>query len=111
MNIQPLQERYEEMDWKLQLGNLASTLARISTRVPSPEHDALVVNLLQEAALFIEWSAPHVPKAFLLELASLQKELLAWGQVWPLAPARALLSLYARNRSNRLLQMAGLVGE
>jgi hypothetical protein len=65
---------------------------------------------LQEAASFIEWGASCVPGNFLLELATMQKEVLAWKRVWPLAAARPLLALYARNRSDRLLEMAGLMG-
>ena len=110
MDVQHLQERFEKMDWKQQLGNLASTLARVSTRATSPEYDNLVVDLLQEAALFIEWGAPRIPDVFLLELASMQKEVLAWKRVWPLTAARPLLTLYARNRSDRLLEMAELMG-
>ena len=108
MDVRRLQARFEKLDWQKQLGNLASTLARVSTRASLPEHDRLVVDLLQEAALFLEWGAPRVPSAFLLELATMQKEILAWRRVWPLEAARPLLTLYARNRSDRLLQMAEL---
>jgi hypothetical protein len=107
---QNLRERYEVLDWPQQLGNLASTLARLSTRANLSQHDALVRNLLREAALLIEWSAPQVPSTFWLELAAMQQELLAWQRIWPLDSARSLLALQARNRSDRLLQMAGLVG-
>ena len=109
MQARELQERFERMDWRQQLGNLASTLARLSTRAPLAEYDALVVNLLQEAALVIEWSAAKAPQHALLQLATMQKEILAWQRLWPLAAARPLLALYARNRSDLLLQMAGLV--
>lgn len=111
MDVQGLRERYETLDWPQQLGNLASTLARVSARAASGQYDGLVTDLLREAALFIEWSAPHVPSPFWLELAAMQREVLAWHHVWPLEQARSLLVLQARNRSNRLLQMAGLTGE
>ena len=89
--------------------HLASTLARIATRAPTPQYDALVSDLLREAALFVEWSAPHVPPSLLLDLASLQRELLAWRRVWPLEDARALLALQARHTSDRLLRSVRLV--
>ena len=111
MNIKEMRERYEVMDWPQQLGNLASTLARVSARASSPQCDALVADLLREAALLIEWSAPRVPSTFWLDLATMQREVLAWWRVWPLDPARPLLVLQARNQSDRLLQMAGLVGD
>jgi hypothetical protein len=65
--------------------------------------------LLREAALFIEWSAPHLPADLLIDMAAKQRELLAWWHIWPLDQTRPLLVLYARNMSDRLLHMAGLV--
>ncbi len=105
---QSLRERYEQLEWPQQLGNLASTLARIATRAGSPRYDALVSDLLREAALFIEWSAPHIPQPLLLDIAPLQRELLAWRRVWPLEDARSLLALQARHASDRLLRLARL---
>ncbi|MBI3945593.1 MAG: hypothetical protein HY321_06730 [Armatimonadetes bacterium] len=96
------------MEWPRQLGNLASTMARIASRAGSPQYDELVTASLREAMLFIEWSAPRVPPDLLLELAGVQRELRVWRRLWPLEPARPLLALYARNRSDRLLQMAGM---
>jgi hypothetical protein len=37
---QQLQERYQQLEWPQQIGNLASTLARISSRSSSPQYDA-----------------------------------------------------------------------
>jgi hypothetical protein len=110
MDYQILRERFEKMDWPQALGNLASTLARLSTRATSPQYDTLVADSLREAAVIIEWSAPRTPSTFWLELAAMQRELLAWQRVWPIDSARSLLALHARNQSNRLLQMAGLIG-
>jgi hypothetical protein len=110
MTPKKVRERFEKMEWPRQLGNLASTLGRVSTRAIIPENDELTRNLLHEAILFVEWSAPHVPENYHLELAILQRELIAWKRLWPVDSARTILSLEARNRSDRLLQMAGLVG-
>ncbi len=117
-NVKEMRERYEALDWPQQLGNLASTLARVSTRASLPQYDTLVADMLREAALLIEWSAPHVPSTFWLDLATMQREVLAWRRLWTSAssaeplldPARSLLALHTRNQSDRLLQMAGLVG-
>jgi hypothetical protein len=105
---QQLQERYQKLEWPQQIGNLASTLARISSRSASPKYDGLVSDLLREAALFIEWSAPYVPETLLLDLAPLQREVLAWRRVWPQDTLRSLLSLQARHTSERLLRLANL---
>jgi hypothetical protein len=110
MDINGLRKRYETLAWPQQLGNLASTLARVSARSISSQDDTLTVNLLREAALLLEWSAPHTPPTFWLELAAMQRELLAWQRVWPIDSARPLLALHTRHQSDRLLQMAGLVG-
>ena len=109
MNRQTFRERFERHDWPRQLGNLASTLARLSSRVSSPEYDPLALDLLREAALLIEWSAPHVPEALHPDLAAMQREVLAWRRLWPLDPARPLLALRARQMSNALLRAARLV--
>ncbi len=101
-------ERFMRLDWPQQIGNLASTLARIASRASSSQDDELVRQLLREAALFIEWSAAHVPPELLLDLAPLQRELLLWHKLWPQTAPRELLILQARNYSDRLLRMAGL---
>jgi len=108
VNKQALYERYRQLDWPQQLGNLASTLARISTRAASSQYDALVTDLLREAALLIEWSAKAVPPPLLLDLAPLQRELFLWHRVWPQETLRPLLALQARHMSDRLLRVAQL---
>ncbi|RME50718.1 MAG: hypothetical protein D6796_02400 [Caldilineae bacterium] len=105
-----LQDRFQQLDWPHQLGNLASTMAHIASNANSPEYDSLTADLLREAALLIEWSAPHVPAPFQLELANMQRELLAWHRLWPLDAARPLLAMQSRGHADRLLQIAGFIG-
>jgi hypothetical protein len=109
MERQALYERFKSLDWQHQLGNLASTLATVSTQSTIPNQDKLTNHLMREAALMIEWCAANVPEKFLLELAAMQRELLAWKRVFPLDGVRNLLALHTRNQSDRLLQMAGLL--
>ncbi|MFB2898276.1 hypothetical protein ACE1CI_35615 [Aerosakkonemataceae cyanobacterium BLCC-F50] len=109
MERQKLYKRFITLDWQQQLGNLASTLATLSQQSTNPKQDTLTIHLLREAALMIEWSASNVPQEFLLELAGMQRELLAWKKDFPIESARNILSLYARNQSDRLLQMSGLL--
>ena len=109
MDLKAVYQRFEQLSWQQRLGNIASTLARISSQATAPESDQLVTSSLREVALLIEWSAPQVPPDFLLELAALQREALAWQRCWPLEEARSLLALHSRNQSDRLLQMAGLL--
>ena len=107
MERQQLRERYQQLDWPQQLGNLASTLARVSSRAPASQYDALVGDLLRDAVHRME--RPHVLANLLTDLAAMQRELLAWQRVWPLDQARPLLDLYTRHTSDRLLRVAGLV--
>jgi hypothetical protein len=109
MERQALYERFKSLDWQHQLGNLASTLATVSTQSTIPNQDKLTSYLMREAALMIEWSAANVPENFLLELAAMQRELLAWKRAFPIEGIRNLLALHTRNQSDRLLQMAGLL--
>jgi hypothetical protein len=51
---------------------------------------------------------PNVPQKFLLDMAMMHRELLAWWQVFPVEP-RSPLPLYTRHQSDRLLVMAGLM--
>lgn len=102
-----LRDRYQHMDLQQQLGNMASTLARIANNAMVAEHDRTVKQGLREVACFIEWLSPTAPSELLLELAAMQREVLAWQHLWPIEAARALLALQARNQSDRVLQMAG----
>ena len=111
MERQALYERFKTLDWQQQLGNLASTLATVSTQSTIPEQDKLTSYLLREAALTIEWCAKDVPADFHLELAAIQKECLAWKRLFPIESARYLLSIHARHQSERVLQMAGLLSQ
>lgn len=108
MERETLYERIKTQTWQQQLGNLASTLATISTQATIPQQDKLITYLLRDAALIIEWCAKNVPESFHPELAAIQKECLAWKQVFPLEETRNLLSIHTRHQSDRILEMAGL---
>jgi len=108
MERQSLYERFKTLNWQQQIGNIASTLANISRYADSPAYDELTKLSLREAALAIDWCVPNVPQQFLLDMAMIHRELLAWWQVFPVEP-RSLLALHTRHQSDRLLVMAGLM--
>lgn len=108
MERQSLYERFKTLSWQQQIGNIASTLANISRYADSPVYDELTKLSLREAALTIDWCVPNVPQKFLLDMAMMHRELLAWWQVFPVEP-RSLLALHTRHQSDRLLVMAGLM--
>ena len=102
-------DRIKNLNWQDKLGNLSSTLAKISTQATIAQQDPLTVKLLREAALIIEWSVSEVPEIYHIELAALQKECLAWCRVHPVEEVRSILALHTRNQSDRLLEMSGLL--
>lgn len=109
MEREELYDTFSQLDWGQQLGNLASTLSSISERAGDARYDPLTKQLLREGGLMIEWCYKNVPSEHHLELANLQRELLAWENDYPIEGARHLLVLHTQNQSNRLLQMAGFV--
>lgn len=109
MRQQDLHERYLRDEWPRQLGNLASTLARLGARVGDPRYDQITSDLLREGALFMEWSAPHVPSHLVGNLATMQRELCLWRRIWPVEAARPLLAFRAQTMSNQVLEWSGLV--
>ena len=108
MDRDKLRTRYLRDEWPRQVGNLASTLARLSSRAGDTRYDQVVANLLREGALLMDWCAPNVPLELATDLASMQRELVLWREIWPDASARALLVFRARAMSDRLLEAAGL---
>jgi hypothetical protein len=111
MERQALYYRFITLTWQEQLGNIASTLGTIAKQINSPEQDKLTKFLLREGALMIEWCASNVPAEYHLELAGLQKELLAWKDSFPETKARQLLALHTSNQRDRLLEMSGLLAK
>jgi len=109
MERQSLHDRYLRDEWPRQLGNLASTLARLGARVGDPRYDQITSDLLREGALLIEWSAPHVPAHLVGDLATMQRELCLWRRVWPVEAARPLLAFRAQTLSDQALELSGLV--
>ena len=103
-----LRERYLRDNWTRQVGNLASTLARLSSRASDARHDPMVADLLHEGTLLMEWSAPNVPPDLAVDLATMQRELLLWRRIWPNDAVRSLLAFRARAMSDRLLEASGL---
>jgi hypothetical protein len=104
-----LYEDFKRLSWQKQLGNLASTLATISTQSKIPLQDELTSNLLREVALMIEWCAIQVPSEFHWELAAMQREYLNWHRVFPVEDVRSILAMNTRHYSDRVLDMAGLL--
>ena len=96
MDREKLRTRYLQDEWPRQVGNLASTLTRLSSRTGDARYDPFVTDLLREGTLLMEWCAPNVPLDLAADLAVMQRELVLWRQVWPIDAARPLLAFRAR---------------
>ena len=109
MDLEKLRQRYLADEWPRQMGNLASTLARLGSRAGDQRYDSLVADLLHESALLIEWSARTVPLEVAADLGAMQRELVMWRRIWPNDAVRRLLAFRVRQMSDRLLAAAGLL--
>ena len=107
MDREKLRLRFLKDEWPRQVGNLASTLGRLSSRAGDARYDQIVADLLREGTLLMEWCAANVPLEIAASLATMQRELVLWRRIWPNDPARALLALRARQMSDQLLDAAG----
>lgn len=103
-DLEKKRERYLRLPGPMRLGNLASSLQRLSQWVRSDRDDRTAVELMREAAWMIEWSGDLATA----DLAEMQRELCRWRRIWPCEAARSILALRARRMSEDVLDMAGL---
>ena len=104
-NLQRLRERYLRDEPPVRLGNLASDLLRLGQWVKMRRNDDEIVDLMREIAWCMEW----VVDSATAELADMQREICRWRRAWPAESARSILALRARQMSERVLEMSGLV--
>lgn len=107
MDRNKLRTRYLQDEWPQQVGNLASTLARLSSRATDARFDPIVSDLLHEGTLLMEWCAPNVPLNIAADLAAMQRELVLWRRIWPDDVSRPLLAFRTQEMADRLLEAAG----
>ncbi|MDI6735712.1 MAG: hypothetical protein QME42_05895 [bacterium] len=109
MEQKNLYNRFIKYKWPQQLGNLASTLARLSSLSTKVDYDEISKNLLREATLLIEWCTTNIPQRLHSDLAFIQRELCYWRKVPLKSEIRNLLSLRCRIMSDHLLDISGLL--
>jgi len=79
MNKQSIiRERYLRDELKIRLGGIAANLARIESFSRHPDHGEAVARLIEESALFIEWTARDAQYEVLISLVELQRLLVRW---------------------------------
>jgi hypothetical protein len=104
-DVKRMHDRYLRNDWSIRMGNLASSLLRLSDWVRMRQKDEAIIDLMREIAWFMEWNGDMAP----MELADMQREVCRWRRVWPVEEARGMLALRARQMSNRALELSGLL--
>lgn len=114
-SFEVLRARYLRDSWPIQLGGIASNLARLARLPQSLSQTERVENLLLESEYFIEWSVPLVPKDSREKLVELQLQLALWRRAQPLPwhdPLnREEVRRKAKEWSDRVLEMSGLLGQ
>jgi hypothetical protein len=97
-------ERYLRDEGPVRMGNLASSLLRLSNWIRMRHRDEAIIDLMREIAWFMEWSGDLASA----ELADMQREICHWRRIWPVEQARVILVLRALQMSNRILELSGL---
>ena len=106
-------ERFLRDPLPRRLGGLAATLGRISSSARKSTDPAIVANLLDEAKHLIEWTAGETEPETASELVRMQTMIALWQHAWEEASQhpnqRILLSVLAKDWSDKTLDFSGLV--
>ena len=104
-DLKRIRDRYLRDESPVRLGNLASSLLRLSNWVRMGQKDEAIIDLMREVAWFMEWNGDLASS----ELADMQREICRWRRIWPIEQARTILVFRAHQMSNRVLELSGLV--
>lgn len=104
-DIKKMRDRYLRDKATVRMGNLASSLLRLSQWVKNRRKEEAIIDLMREIAWFLEWCGDLA----LVELADMQREICRWRRAWPVEQARSILAFRALQMSNRVLELSGLV--
>ena len=108
-----LRKRFLRDPLPRRLGGLAATLGRISSSARKSSDPAIVSDLLDEARRLIEWTAGETEPETAAELVRIQILLTVWQKAWETASQnpheRLLLSLQAKDWSDRAVDLSGLL--
>ena len=113
INKEKLRERFLRDPLPRRLGGLAATLGRISSTARNSSDPASAANLLDEAKHLIEWTAADAEPEITSELVQMQIMISLWQRAWEEASQnpkqRILLSVQAKEWSDKALEFSGLV--
>ena len=112
-NKEKLRERFLRDPLPRRLGGLAATLGRISSSARKSTDPNVVSNLLDEAKHLIEWTAAEAEPETAAELVQMQTMITLWQRAWDEASQnpqqRLLLSMQAKDWSDKAVDFSGLV--
>ena len=112
-DVEKLRERFLRDPLPRRLGGIAATLGRISSSARISNDPKVVINLLDEAKHLIEWTAADAELEAAAELVRMQTMISLWQRAWEEAShnprQRVLLSVQAKEWSDKALDFSGLV--
>ena len=112
-NKDKLRERFLRDPLPRRLGGLAATLGRISSSARKSTDPTVVASLLDEAKHLIEWTAADAEPETAAELVRMQTIIALWQRAWDEASQspqqRLLLSVQAKDWSDKAVDFSGLV--
>ncbi|MEM9540564.1 MAG: hypothetical protein AAGA60_13815 [Cyanobacteria bacterium P01_E01_bin.42] len=101
----------QDLNWQQKLKILASLFAAIAAQVPHSNQDRQTRQFLDEAIRIIDACTVSIPDSLVLELGAIQREWLAWKNLFPIEAARSFMAFHARNQSIRFLHMTEMLPE
>lgn len=108
-------ERFLRDPLPIRLGGIAANLARVASFAAGSPSVPVVDTMLYESKFFIEWAAPTAPIETAAALVELQIAIAVWQRRWSKGHAnvdtRNSLIRFAREWSDRLLDLSGLLNE
>jgi len=112
-NWEALKQRYLRDGLPIRLGGIASNLARIKTLSQKAIASNVVVSLVEESKIFIEWTALDADIDTAGELVELQIQLalwqLQWTRIWADPVQRMEVAEQAKIWSDRILERSQLL--
>ena len=112
-DFEKLRERFLRDPLPRRLGGLAATLGRISSSARNSTDPNIVSNLLDEAKHLIEWVAAETEPETAAELVRMQTIITLWQGAWSETSQspkqRTLLSVQAKDWSDKAVDFSGLV--
>jgi hypothetical protein len=112
-NWNDIKQRYLVDGVPTRLGGIAANLARVKSFSKNIAHSDLVISLVEESKIFIEWTANDADIDTAGELVELQIQLalwqLRWTKIWADPIQRMEVAAQAQIWSDRILERSGLL--